>query len=536
MKYDLNSLLMYVFKTNGIGHLQKDLEHELNSHPDFPTLKAVSDVLEKFGIENVPVRLSPEELRELDSPYLAYIKKRGHNELAYVKPLENGRIEYKSESSSVKEEKLAIFATIFTGIGVLLDLKNPSTPPINSNRLKERLLFKSIILLSLVSILAFMAISFYLNSSTLFSNLTSALFLTTKSIGLALATALVIKDLGESGNLFDKVCKVGRLADCDTVLESRFATIYGWLKWSDVGFIYFLSGLLLLTSGNLGILTLLSLAAIPYVFISLYQQIFLLKKLCLFCLGVVTMLLTEFSLSISSIVNISLTSNELIYSIILIGLTSAFYLMIKALILSRKTKTELERTYNRLKRIPEVITEVVKRETRLIMPDMPIDSLSFGFSGADALKAQVFLSLHCGHCGGLFSQLNEQLNKGQKISIELFLNFDPRNGKQVSFAEEFLNQYWKNNAQNAWEALGQWYAKLNYGVFIAQKSEPNEDLKKVFLTTNRLMQANQISSLPKLYIEGYEKSSHYGLGEYLENVVSIRTIHSENQREMIINT
>jgi uncharacterized membrane protein len=536
MKYDLNSLLMYVIRVNGISHLQKDLEHELNSHPDFPTLKAVSDVLEKFGIENVPVRLSPEELKELDSPYLAYIKKSGHNELAYVKPLENGRIEYKCESESVKEEKLATFATIFTGIGVLLDLKNLSTPPINSNRLKERLLFKSIISLSFASIIAFLVISLYNNSLGLFSNFPSTLLFATKSLGLALATALVIKDLGESGSLFDKVCKVGRLADCNTVLESRFATIYGWLKWSDVGFIYFLSGLLLLANGNLGILTLLSLAAIPYALVSLYQQVFLLKKLCLFCLGVVTMLLTEFSLSISSIVNISLTSNELIYSFILIGLTGAFYLIIKALFLSEKTQTELEWRYNRLKRIPEVITEVVKRETPLIMPDMPIDSLSFGYSGADALKAHVFLSLHCGHCGRLFSQLNEQLNKGQKISIELFLNFDPRNGHQIDFAEEFLKRYWQNNAQTAWEALGQWYSKLNNGVFTAQKSEPVEAIKKVFLTTNRLMQANQISSLPKLYIEGFEKSSHYGLGEYLENVITIRTIHSENQREMIINT
>ena len=93
MNSSLNSLLMYVIRVNGIGHLQKDLDHELNSHPDYPSLKAVSDVLEKFGIENVPVRLSPEELKELDSPYLAYIKKRGHNELAYIKPLQNGRIE-----------------------------------------------------------------------------------------------------------------------------------------------------------------------------------------------------------------------------------------------------------------------------------------------------------------------------------------------------------------------------------------------------------------------------------------------------------
>jgi len=536
MESDTSKVLKYLLKDNFEKPPFDDFEYELNSHPDFPTLKAISDTLEKFGIENVPVHLKPNELEQLDSPFLAYIKNSGQNELTYVKPLKEAYVEYRGETTWVKKESLRVFSSKFTGFVALLNLEKASLPPVNIERQKDHLLFKSIVTSTLLCFVAFIYARISNNPSDLFTNITSNLFLITKCIGLILSTALVIRELNQSSSLVDKMCKLGEKTDCNVVLESKFATIYGWLKWSDIGFVYFLSGLLLLVFRNMGLITLFSIAAAPYILVSLYQQIFVLKKLCPICLTIMATLIAEFSLGISANINLSFTSYELVNSGLLIIVPLAFYLTVKALILSRQTSTKLQFSYNRLKRMPEVITQVIKRENALALPESPIDALSFGSKADEALKVQVFLSLHCGHCGRLFSRINEQLNTRQKLKIDIFLNFDPKNEFQIDFVEKLLEEYNNGDTQKAWSSLGGWYSKPTNNRFMLRVSDPSEGLKKMFITTNRLMKMNEISSLPKFYIEGFEKSDHYGLNDYLDSVNTIKDFKSRNQKEMIIYT
>lgn len=90
-------ILKLLLKDNSLLHLYEDFKYKLNSHPDFPTLKSISDTLEKFGFENTPVRLKPEELQELDSPFLAYIKDGGQYELTYAHHNSENKISYLSE-------------------------------------------------------------------------------------------------------------------------------------------------------------------------------------------------------------------------------------------------------------------------------------------------------------------------------------------------------------------------------------------------------------------------------------------------------
>lgn len=150
MESDTSKVLKCLLKDNFEKPPFEDFKYELNSHPDFPTLKSISDTLEKFGVENVPVRLKPNELEQLDSPFLAYITSKGQNELAYVKPLQGKNIHLISESLKPKTESINTFSSSFTGIAVLLDIEKTTLPQANSAKLKDRVLFKSILALTLV--------------------------------------------------------------------------------------------------------------------------------------------------------------------------------------------------------------------------------------------------------------------------------------------------------------------------------------------------------------------------------------------------
>ncbi len=525
-------VLERLFNVYSVQHLFRDFKYELNSHPNFPSLKSISDTLELFGFENVPVKLKPDDLEKLEEPFLCYIKE---NELAYVTPLENELIHYTSELQKSNTITLSDFIREFSGIAVLLEFDSSQTPNRKVDRFKENQINKFLLATILILLVAFVSGNQSRLSSVLFTQWYSTLLPITKSIGLIFTSVLVLKEFGHSGSFVDKVCKVGKQSDCNSVLESKYATVYAWIKWSDLGLIYFLSSLLLVSMGSFGTVNLLALVAFPYTFISLYQQIFLIKKLCPLCLGVITMLSIEFVLGLNMVPNLNTLSTQLFNATLLIIITGVVHLLLKSLMLSKRTKASIEYQYNRLKRVPEVVTTVVKKERPLILPEgIPMNYLTFGTQEQTSLKVQAFLSLHCSHCGRLFHKLDEILNNSSDLNIELFLGFNPKDEGDRAIMEEVLRKYHSGEVSKAWSMIGEWYARPEGFVNTQVVAEPTEALKKLSFTTNYLMMANEISALPKLFVERYEKSPHYELLEYVEHSDMLKMQVSKDQREMII--
>src|SRR3569833_898886 len=78
-----------------IAHAQ--VEAELEKHPDYPSLLAISDVLTNFNVENTAFRVDFDELDNEMCPFLAHTKTSG-NEFVVVK-----RIDYKKVTLSGQE-------------------------------------------------------------------------------------------------------------------------------------------------------------------------------------------------------------------------------------------------------------------------------------------------------------------------------------------------------------------------------------------------------------------------------------------------
>ncbi len=513
----------------------KDFFHEVKSHPDYPTLKSISDTLEKFGIDNSPVRIKPEDLYNLDDPFLAYVNNKGHNEFAYVHPLPSQKIKFTTENRAESTVPIDEFAGQFNGIAVLLDLKKAKPSIVNLERSKSQRFFGFLIATIAVSTLTLLAFNFYKSSGSFFVNSTSIVFLTAHLVGLSLAIALVLKGLGESGTLLNKVCRVGKKADCDSVIKSKYSTVYAGIKWSDIGFIYFLIALYLMSVNSMGFVTLMAFVAFPYVFVSLYQQVFLIKKLCPLCLGVVTVLTINFVIALALISDLNLSLDQAFESGLTVALIGVLYLIVKSHIESRGANTVLLQRYNRLKRIPDVIQTVLKREEILVIPEKaPLQSMTFGSNEEDTIRIQALLSLHCGYCANVFKKLDSLL-ENNNINVALYLSLKANNHSQVSTLENIVNAYYSGHTTLAWSLLRGWYQKPNNSKK-TWTGEPNELVKKIVFSTRYIMQSNQISSLPKLFVEGIEKSSHYSLTEYAKYARTVKSLSAIPKREMIINT
>ena len=75
MSNHLAELLYKVLKSYGVSIIYQTVEREINTHPDFLSMRSISDALDTWKIKHVIMRISVEKLHALDVPVIAYLKR-----------------------------------------------------------------------------------------------------------------------------------------------------------------------------------------------------------------------------------------------------------------------------------------------------------------------------------------------------------------------------------------------------------------------------------------------------------------------------
>src|SRR5258706_1590323 len=67
------------------------LRKEIEGHPDYPSLLSISDILSKYCIDNLSIRLKPEKLGEVPVPFITPIRGEKDSEVFFtvVRAIEN---------------------------------------------------------------------------------------------------------------------------------------------------------------------------------------------------------------------------------------------------------------------------------------------------------------------------------------------------------------------------------------------------------------------------------------------------------------
>lgn len=112
----------------------------------------------------------------------------------------------------------------------------------------------------------------------------------------AIATLLVWHDIDRYSPAVQAVCGISKKLNCNAVLDSKGSGLFG-IKWSTIGFSYFVGGLLYIMVKGFDHATALStlwqinLLGTLYVFYSLYYQWKIAKNWCVLCLLVQVVLI-----------------------------------------------------------------------------------------------------------------------------------------------------------------------------------------------------------------------------------------------------
>jgi len=279
---------------NKIAFDKKELAFQIQSHPSYPSLHAITGVLNHFNVDNLAIEIpvTLETLNQLPTVFLAHMNSEEDQIFGIVVKEKNTLITYYAPKDKKKYSK-EDFLKDFTGIIVAVEkdeIKN-KLPQGTAMRYLKAGLFAS---------LGFLLIGLFYKAQPSLAIITYSIL---SLVGVLVSIAIIKQRLGIYSGLGNAFCSdTNTTKNCNAVLSSKGATMLG-IPLSDMSAIYFIgltlsSLLFLIFKQDFSDLYLLSFLATPITLYSVYYQYAFAKAWCPLCLVIVAVL------SIQSVIGI----------------------------------------------------------------------------------------------------------------------------------------------------------------------------------------------------------------------------------------
>ena len=266
-----------------------------NEHPHKYNLYGLSKMLSDYGVENASVKIENKEndLFKIELPFIAHTG----SDFVVVYKINNEHISYfwngKKITTPVSE-----FTQTWSGIVLLAEATpNSKEPNYAENRKKELFAITQKGVLAIAGILIFGLA--YINQA-LFSDLGITLLLLVNLSGIYICYLLVLKSVRVHSQYADKICSLFSKQDCNNVLESPAAKLWGIFSWAEIGFGYFIANILLLLflPQTVFLVAVLNIFTLPYSFWSVWYQKVKARQWCPLCLIVMVQLWCIFAIGL----------------------------------------------------------------------------------------------------------------------------------------------------------------------------------------------------------------------------------------------
>ncbi|NJO25307.1 MAG: hypothetical protein HC867_05275 [Bacteroidia bacterium] len=354
---NISSSTIHLLRQLKIPVTENTIAEKLEEHPDYPSLLSISETLKQWKVDNMALEVGEEKLDEIPLPFIAHLKSGrfvtikavAKNSVTYT--LQTGRKIIKSREGFLKEwDRVVLLAEALPGAGEKNFVKNRKT----ERQQNMRLPFIFFGFLSLViGYLLLTAIPQFSNQV-----MAAAGLLLLKFAGSFVTALLLWYEMDKTNPVLQQLCSAGVKTNCNAVLNSKQARVFGWLSWSEMGFFYFTGGfltILMTAPATSNLLPWLNLIALPYVFFSVYYQWRIARQWCPLCLVVQGILVLEFVICYFGFWKYSAFNVQ--YSIIsnLLPVTAAFlipaffWVFVKPFLLQAKEARRYKRELNKLK-------------------------------------------------------------------------------------------------------------------------------------------------------------------------------------------
>ena len=492
-----------------VKHTKKFSEKYFNEHPHKYNLYGLSQMLSEYGIENAGTKIEDKEndIYRIETPFIAHTQV----DFVIVYKIENGKVFYIWQGIKV-DVLVEEFMKMWTGIVLLTEKSEKSIEPnYKEHKTKDLLHFSQYILL-IVSALSLFLLTYITNKLYTSLGLNSLLFV--NLIGVFIGCLLVLKQMNFHGGYVDKICSLFSKGDCNNVLESDAAKLFGVFGWSEIGLGYFAANVLtiLFLPKMVLYLAIINLFALPYAFWSVWYQKFKAKQWCPLCLATQVVLWLIFGVNLIfgylKIVNFSFIDLILTGSIFAI-----IILIINILVpnLSKDKQTEnIKYEINSIKANEDVFKILLLQQTKF---EVSKENSQIFLGNPDALlKVTIFTNPYCYPCAKMHNRV-EKLLKDTNNEISIQYIFSAFNSDLENVNRYLIAAYLQKEKETRNQIFRDWFEK---GKPLGEKFFDNFDLniktKEVedeFKRHEEWKEKAGVRGTPTVFVNGYELPDNY---------------------------
>ncbi len=503
MKDQLNRLLRPKTNAPSITYLlakllnvkltEGTIKNQLELHPDYPSLLAISDVLSDYYINNMTLRIEERKLIDVPTPFITQIKplKSAEEYFTIIKEITSSTIKYLNpESQKWQVINTNDFYKQWTGIILIADAEEEAGEAnyqAKAKKEKQQQLSYNAMALWLPVMILLAGIASFINAGT--GAILPFTYTLLTFTGVCTGFLLLWYEHDRYNPVLTQFCGGGdKKVNCSAILSSDGSKIAG-VSWSTLGFSYFTGSLLLqiivgiLDRQTLFISGWLSIVVSPYVLYSVYYQWRIARYWCSLCLLVQAVLLLQLGIVLAGQWYSKLPINSLsIGSVVQLTVAFTFPFIITYIIfnLLRKVKKNEQAhiELQRFKHDSNIFEILLKKQQKV--KNLP-DKLGIQLGGADApYKIIKVCNPYCGPCAKAHPQIEEVLNKNPNVQLQIiFTATDDEADYRAAPVKHLMAIHDEQNEELLKEALNSWYLadEKDYTTF-ANRYKMNGELKQ----------------------------------------------------------
>jgi len=426
-----------------------EFELQLEGHPDFPSLLAFSDALHFFNIENYSYRIDNDEKDILPEDFLALVK----GELAVVNNKDN--------KITVNGSHTDDFFSEWENIILIVEK--------SEDQFYKKSKFEYTYVNWGIVALVFLFLFAYDHSNLILK----LIFAATGLIGFIFAREAYKKTHGKGTFIPVGVCKSNYLnTDCDLVFNSKKWKIFNKIDLSEISLLFFTSQIVCFVL--LGLIKNVEFffetyryglfAFIPVAVLSLYYQIFVVKKYCPVCMVIIA--LVGIQLVAANLISFTSKKPDISAVLFLIGSLGSLIVLMNFRIKNQNAQKD-ENTLKRnlkFRRNYQFFKNNLSLQKRLVNTDF---SSAFVFGNENADQNLTFVTNpFCKHCKEFYPVFLKLVKKySDELRITIFFDIDlsrddlDNRTVHVNLTNIYINS---ENKIEFLEALSGWYEVQGY--------------------------------------------------------------------------
>ncbi len=511
-----DAALINLLKQLKFGISPQDVMDELEKHPDYPSLLAISDVLNWFKINNAAYRIKPDDLMEVPTPFIAHTNR--DDDFVLVKRIRNNKVTlsdgiHKNETLSIDE-----FKKCFKGIVLTAEAPSNNTD-IKSQSWPDRIAPYKVPTAITILVVSFILIVVYLSPLWINFNWRLALIALFKTAGLTTSVLLLMQSIDKNNPLVQTLCGGSGKNNCNAILTSKAALVFKGLSWSEVGFFYFAGTWLALLFGTksatvLNVLAWGNIISLPYTLYSFNYQVRIAKQWCLLCTTIQVLLWLEFIPLVTYVkIPAGFSDKDLLGMLICFAFPMALWLLLKPLLLKGQQLNTLKQQTRQFKYNRKWFETALKVQPQYTLPDKDW-SIVLGTAEANTIITMVS-NPYCPPCSKAHIELDEWLARLDDIQLRIVFTADNNeDDKKTPITRHLMALNEQSDRQVVKQALIDWYEQKqkNYEEWAKVYQVKLDESKFIVLEKQKLWcHMAEITATPTILVNGSCLPEFYSL-------------------------